>query len=815
MLRFLLSCFLLLLLLPYLTLAQHGRVTGLLCDEHQQPVPFATVVLLNPTDSTLLAGTTTETNGHFLLTPLPLRAYVLVVSAVGYVKVRQPVTLSTAQPTLDLPSILLPASPHTLAEGVVEGKPPLVQVEGDKLVVNVAANATQTGLNGLEVLAKVPGVTVNRSTDQVSVRNQTPLIMLDGRPTYLTAEQLTQLLKSLRSDDIATIEVIQNPSARYEAAGTGGILNIRTKKAQQYGSFYTLQAGGASGHFGRLGGTLRHNESLTFSRRGRRGSLYLAAGNDYAQSIGEQRRDQTLFTAGEPVEQRQNHYRNRTLLHTQRLTANTEWYLTPRTTLSVQAQHTWSRTQYQQQIEQQFRRPTDSTGLLTDMQRRTPQRYLTGSVQLQHRFDSLGRQLTVALDAARVHSQQRTTFAYQAYALATPTELTPSSNQLDNPFLNPIYTGQIDYVHPTRRGQRWETGAKLSRTDNRTTYATDFVGGQLQSDYFRFREQISAAYAQWAGSWHAYQLQAGLRAEHTHATGHDGQGQQTVRRNYLNVFPSASVAHALGSQQQLTLAYSRRIDRPNYYQFSPFRRFTSRFEYTQGDARLNPFITNSISLRHVWKEAIVTSFSYDRATRVYSAYYVLDQTTLPGETLVRTSFLNTQPRQVAWYNLNGTVPLDPLPWLHLDMSYWYSYRIYQNTVNDATVSLRAGSFGGDVTASLTLPHAVVLEVAADGVSSYPMGAFEKSRPQVQVDFGLRKSFAQKRGTLKLNLTDPFDLSRYNVRIASPALQAYNQSRGTNRLLRLQLTYNLGNTNARTGSRALNTQENTNRSGNGA
>lgn len=812
MLRFLLSC--LFFFLPYLALAQNGQITGMLRDERQQPVPFANVVLLSPTDSVLLAGITTDTAGRFALQQLPLRSYVLLASAVGYAKVRQPVTLSAEQPTLVLPPVSLSASQHTLAEVVVEGRPPLVQVEGDKLVVNVAANATQAGLNGLEVLAKVPGVTVNRTTEQVSLRNQTPLIMLDGRPTHLTAEQLTQLLKSLRSDEIATIEVIQNPSARYEAAGTGGILNIRTKKAQQYGSFYTAQLGGAYGHFGSLGGTPRHNESLTFSRRGRRASLYLAAGNDYTQSIVEQRRDQALFEADQPVEQRQNHYRSRDLLRTQRLTANTEWYLTPRTTLSVQAQHTWSRDQYEQHIKQQFRRPTDSTGLLTTMQRRSQQRYLTGSVQLQHRFDSLGRQLTVALDAARVSNQQHATFAYQAYALATPTETTPSHNQIDNPFRNPIYTGQADYVHPTRRGQRWETGAKLSLTDNRTTYATDFVGEQLRQDYFRFREQISAAYAQWAGSWHEYKLQAGLRAEHTHATGYDGRGQQTVRRNYLNVFPSASVAHALSSKQQFTLAYSRRIDRPNYYQFSPFQRFTSRYEYTQGDARLNPFITNSLSLRHVWKDAIVTTFSYDRATQVYSAYYVLDQTTRLGETLVRTSFINTQPRQVAWYNLNGTVPLNPLPWLHLDASYWYSYRLYQNTVNGGDVSLRAGAFGGDVTASITLPHAVVLEVAADGVSGYPMGAYEKSRPQLQVDFGLRKSFAQKRGTLKLNLTDPFNLSRYNVRINSPELRAYNQSRGTNRLLRLQLTYNLGNTDARTSSRTANTQENTSRSGNG-
>jgi len=171
-------------------------------------------------------------------------------------------------------------------------------------------------------------------------------------------------------------------------------------------------------------------------------------------------------------------------------------------------------------------------------------------------------------------------------------------------------------------------------------------------------------------------------------------------------------------------------------------------------------------------------------------------------------------RQAAWYNLNGSAPLDPTRWLHLDLSYWYAYRVYQAQVNGATIDTRVPAFGGEVTASFTLPRAVVLEVAADANSGEAMGAFERSRPAVQVDFGARKTFAQQRGTLKLNLTDPFDLSRYKVRINSPDVLAYNQSRWTNRLLRLQLTYSLGNANARTSSRATGVQESANRSGSG-
>lgn len=811
--RYLLSCFC--LLLPSLLHAQNGRLTGLVRDPHQQPVPFATVVVLTAPDSVLVKGTTTDLQGNFQLDQLPPRAYVLRFSAVGYASVRRVVELNTQQPSLALPLITLPASPQALREVVVTGKSPLLQVDGDKLIVNVAARATLAGLNGLEVLAKVPGVTVNRGTEQVILRNQSPLILIDGRPTHLTSEQLTQVLKTMRSDEIATIEVIQNPSARYEATGTAGILNIRTKKAQHYGTLYTVQAGGAYGYFANLGGTPQHNESLTLSQRGRRGSVYAAVSNSDAQSIREQWRDQQLLESGQPTEQRQNDDRSRDRLRTQRLTVNTEWYLSARTTLSGQAQHTWSINAYQLQGRQQSQLVAGSSyGLDTDYQRSSQQRYLTGSAQLTHRFDTLGRQLTVALDAARLANTLHSTFAYRTYTLAMPEQVAQTTNQLDSPFLNPIYTTKADYVHPTRHGQRWELGAQLTRTDNRNTFASDFVAGQLRQDYFHFLETIGAAYGQWSGQWQGYQLQAGLRAEHTTATGRDEQGTTTVARRYLNVFPSASLARKLGQRQQFTLAYSRRIDRPNYTQYSPFQRFTGRLDYTQGNAQLPPFLTHSVSLRHVWKDAIVTTLSYDRATQVYSAYYTLDPTTVPGETLIRTSFITADVRQVAWYNLNGTAPLDPTRWLHLDLSYWYAYRVYQAQVNDASTDTKVPAFGGEVTAIFTLPKAVVLEVAADASSGVAMGAFERSRPAVQVDFGVRKTFAQKRGTLKLNLTDPFDLSRYKVRINSPDVLAYNQSRWTNRLLRLQFTYSLGNANARTSSRATGVQESANRSGSG-
>ncbi|MGI4875599.1 MAG: outer membrane beta-barrel protein [Janthinobacterium lividum] len=803
------------LLLPLALRAQSpGQLRGTLHDAQHQPVPYASVVLLTAPDSVVVAGTTADLHGSFVLTQLPPRAYLLRASAVGYAPHRQHLTLAAGQ-ALTLPPLTLRPDAQALREVVVTGRPPLLQVDGDKLVVNVAASATQAGLNGLEVLAKVPGVTIDRSTEQVSLRNQSPLIMLDDRPTHLTAEQLTQLLKTMRSDEIATIEVIQNPSARYEAAGTAGILNIRTKKAQRYGTFYTAQAGGAYGYFADLGGTPQHNESLTLSQRGRRGSVYAAASNNDAQSIREQWRDQQLLENRQPAEQRRYDDRSRDQLRTQRLTVNTEWYAGPRTTFSGQAQHTWSTTAYRLQGRQQAQPASGpSYGLDTDYERRSQQRYLTGSAQLVHRFDTLGRQLTVALDAARLANELHATFAYRTYALATPEQVAQTSNQLDNPFLNPIYTAKADYLHPTRHAGRGEFGVQLTRTDNRTTFASDFVGGQLRSDYFRLLETIGAAYGQWSGQWRAYQLQAGLRAEHTTALGTDEQGRPSVERRYWNWFPSASVAHALGPHQQLTLAYSRRIDRPNYNQYSPFQRFTGRLDYTQGNAQLPPFLTHSVSLRHVWKDAFVTTLSYDRATQVYSAYYTLDATTVPGQTLLRTSFTTADVRQVAWYNLTGSAPLDPTRWLHLDLSYWYAYRVYQAQVNGASIDTQVGAFGGEVTASFTLPRALVLEVAADASSGVAMGAFERSRPAAQVDFGLRKTFAQQRATLKLNLTDPFDLSRYRVRIASPDLLAYNQSRWTNRLLRLQLTYSLGNTNARTSSRATGVQESTNRSGSG-
>jgi iron complex outermembrane receptor protein len=801
------------LLLPGCLHAQTSPLSGSLRDAHQQPLPFASVVLLTAPDSVVVNGMTTDQHGDFHFDKLPPRAYLLRVSAVGYAPYRQLVTLSAGQANRQLATITLKASAQDLREVVVTGRPPLLQVEGDKLVVNVAASPTQADLNGLEVLAKVPGVTVSRGSEQVLLRNQPPLIMLDDRPVRLSAEQLAQLLRSLRSEDLATIEVIQNPSARYEASGTGGILNIRTKKALRYGSYYTLQAGGAYGYFGVLGSTPQHQQSLTFSRRGGRASVYASLSNVDNYSIGEQGRDQQLLENGQLVTQRQSDDQTRSHLRTQRLTINAELYATPRTTLSVQAQQLWSLDKFS--LHGVLRsQPVASPGyeLHTDQQRLTRQRYTTLSGQLVHRLDSLGRQLTLSLDGAYLHQELTSDFAYRTYVPAPPALAEQAANHLASPFTSPIFTARADYVQPTRRGLRYEAGTQLTRTDNRNPFSSDFAPGPLRQDYFRFIEVIGSAYGQASGQLLMLKWQAGLRAEQTVANGYDEQGAPVVTRRYLNLMPSASLTRPLGPRQQLTLAYSRRLDRPNYYQYSPFQRFTGRYEYRQGDATLLPFLTHSVSLRHVWKEAVVTTLSYDRATQVYSSYYTLDRTTRPGETLVRTSFTNTTPREVAWYNVNGTVPLDPARWLHLDVSYWYAYRVYQVTVNDTEVNTRVPSFGGSMTATTTLPRQWVLEVAADALSGEAMGAFERSRPATSVDFGLRKTFAHQRATLKLNLSDAFDLYRYRVRYDAPELQALNVSRGTNRLLRLLLTYNLGNANARTSSRSTNVQENTNRSG---
>lgn len=804
----------LLLLMPCYLLAQTGHITGSLYDERQQPIPFANVVLLTAPDSVLNGSTTTDLHGAFSFNSLPLRTYILRISTIDYETYKQLVPLTTEQPSKSMGSLVLKPSSHSLKEVNVTGHQLLMQVEGDKLVMNVAASATQAGLNGLEVLAKVPGVTVDRNTEQVSLRNQSPLVMIDGRPTHLSADQLTQLLKTMRSDDISTIEVVQNPSARYEAAGTAGILNIRTKKAQRYGNLYTVQVGGAYGYFKGLGSTPQHQESFTFSRRGGLASVYASLSNVNNYTISEQSRDQKLLENGQLTELRQNVDRSRGRLSTRRLTINAEWYPTPRTTVSVQAQHLWSTNLLTLHGTQFSQRTGSSSELNTDYERFTDQRYLTLSTQLVHQFDTLGRQLTVALDGASLRNELNTNFAYRIYLSDNPGQVTQTTNQLNSPFTNPIYTAKADYVHPTRRGQRWELGTQVTRTDNRNTFASDFVGGQLRQEYFRFLEVISAGYVQWSGGWYGYKIQAGLRAEQTQASGYNEQDLRTVERSYLNICPSASIGHQLGKRQLLTLAYSRRLDRPNYYQYSPFQRFTSRYEYTQGNALLTPFLTHSMSLRHVWKDAVVTTLSYDRATRVYSSYYTLDQTTIPGQTLIRTSFINTEPKQVAWYNLNGSAPLDPTRWLHLDLSYWYNYRVYQNLVNGEAVDSHVPSFGGVVTASFNLPKAIVLEITADAYSGEAMGAFERSRPAGQVDLGIRKTFMQKRATFKLNLSDPFDLNRYRVQYDAPELQAYNQTRSTNRLLRLQFTYNMGNTSARTSSRTTGVQENTNRSNSG-
>lgn len=234
-------------------------LSGAVRDGAGKPLPFASVALLNARDSSLTKGTASDGQGAYTFENVRAGQYLVRATAVGYQKTHSTILDVTTSP-INAPTLALPDATGKLAEVQVTAKKPFVEQQLDRMVVNVANSIVGSGSTALEVLEKAPGVTVDYQNEKLQLRGKDGVIVqIDGKQTYLSAQDVIALLRSMSSDNIDKIELITNPSAKYDAAGNSGIINIRLKKNAAVGTNGTASIAGGSGRFDRERGSLQLN----------------------------------------------------------------------------------------------------------------------------------------------------------------------------------------------------------------------------------------------------------------------------------------------------------------------------------------------------------------------------------------------------------------------------------------------------------------------------------------------------------------------------------------------------------------------------
>jgi hypothetical protein len=781
-----------------------GTVNGSVVDPAGKPVEFVTILLVKSTDSTLVKGAVTSAEGKYEIEHVEKGTYRIATSLLGYEKVYSPVFhLQDNQMSYTVPFLTIREDVKVLSAVEVKATKLFIEQQVDKTVLNVENSLVSTGGNALEVLEKAPGVLVDAQNERISMKGRDGvLIMLDGKPTYLSTTEVINLLRNTPSNSISSIEIITNPSAKYDAAGNSGIINIRLKRnSGHYGMNGNVVVGGGYG-------TLpKGNTGLTLNLRQGNYSLFGNYTYDYREAYGAIAIKRYFEENNTTTVVEQDGYQpHKAIGHTFKLGA--DYYLGKKNTFGVLVNGNFNDFQANIKNENRVFDDTYSLQSLSRMTNATDRRMqrVAANINYKHTFDSTGRELTIDADYSVVDIQPQDNLV-TSFFNANSEETAPRLIQRTTPPSNVyIRAAKADYVLPLSKKARLETGWKSSYVTSDNDVRFEQLEESLwqidpnRSNHFLYKETIHAAYINGNVEWKKWALQAGLRGEQTHSVGNSVTLDKVVDRTYLNLFPSAFLTYRFTDKHQMRYSYSRRIDRPNYLSLNPFISVMDPYAYYQGNPYLNPQYTDALQVAYTWKGSTTLSLGYNHTKDVMTSVTEQDdQTRVTRQTVANLDEFTT-------LDLSLSFPVQITRW-------WNSHQninVFRNRYNSQYLGQRLdnGRLSGNFSTnhSFMLPKGFTAEVNAWYNSPSAHGLARMSGFG-QVSMGVQKSLWDKKASVRVNVTDVFLTAPVRGIINYQNMDIRFRSWYESRTVRVNFTYNFGNHNIKTsGNRRTSTED---------
>lgn len=704
---------------------------------------------------------------------------------VGFNKSYSP-TITVANTDQSVSDLLLKPASTELSEVKVVATKPLIEQKIDKTVLNVENSILAAGNSALEILTKAPGVTVDKD-DNISLRGkQGVLVMIDGKPTYLSQAELANLLRATEGNAIQSIEIITNPSAKYDAAGNSGIINIKLKKNKANGTNGSITAGAGYGSY------YKSNAGLTLNHRQVKINVfgsYNYGNNKYFNDLWIKRSTGTETpTFFDQVNNSRSVFKNNNFK------GGVDYFINDKHTLGVMVSgYSNGNNEFNFNNTRLGSRPHEvDSSLLVLGHNDNSYRSIAYNLNYKATLDTLGKEFTADFDYSKFSSRQD--FNYDNYfyqANGTPSK--PAAFfQNHAPTTLHIKSGKIDYVHPFNKTMKMETGVKSSwvTTDNNFQFdvkqQNDWVTDPVRSNNFVYDENINAAYVNLSKEFKKTHVQVGLRAEQTNSKGNLITTREVLKRHYLDFFPSVFVKQTLSKNNDIGFSYSRRIDRPSYYDLNPFVFFLDQYTYNKGNAFLNPQYTHSFELSYTLKKSYTAAFNYSVTQHAITEVILADTV---NKALYQTNEnLATQKH----YSLNINAPVKIAKWWNTNNNANIFYMGFR-TPNLMGHPFKSGklAFNFNTNHTLNITNTWSAEMTWRYQSPLQYGTYNILKAQYPVDLGISKSFADKKANIKLGVSDVFHTNRQSIESLIPELNYHLDQRYESQVVRLTLTYRFG------------------------
>ena len=783
------------LLISNLSFAQKS-VSGRILDDRKQAIPFANVLILNTKDSSFMKGNVADVDGNFTISQVASKPYLLNITTIGFQKYYQ--KIEVLDKDLMLENIILTPDNQTLTEVQVTARKPLIERTGDKMIMNVEASPITAGLNGLELMEKVPGVTVDRNSETIKIKGKSGVtVMIDDRKTYLNTEQLAAFLKILRSDDIEKIEVITNPSARYDASGTSAIINIKTKKGKGMGTNYIIDLSAGYSRYDEVGNLPKNGQGFTVNSKKEKYTIYanLSRNNEktFNASVENQ---QFLDGKGNILETRDNNEISQGNYGAWSSKLGFDYDFTKKTSLGFSLQSSLSDSPDRRIVEQKGLKNGISNLLVMDRTRTSTNNNFILNTHWKQTFDTssvLNVDFDVIFNKAKNDNQFLTTSTIDK-------KVTQINNQIYVPSQSTTYVLKVDFEKQLTKKIKFETGVKGSFSMNDKDFNDNFRdNGNLVNSFFRFNQNINAGYVMLDTELSKKtSLQTGLRGEYTYTRGEDKNGQELSEQSYFNLFPTIFLNYKATKDYAISLGYSRRIERPDDDVFNTFKRFFFPQQYQQGNPTILPILENSYNFTHTIKDAFSFSFDYTNMQQFSTEVYDIDTTLIQGRRLIKSSTENVTGT-VSWWSFDTSLPFDITKWWNVNINLWNGINVYNYQRENAAVDIKQWYGGAYIQQTFTLSKTLSGELSG-WLSSGETWGFQTSKAQGSFDIGFKQFLWDKKATLKLSIQDPFYLNKFRNSLVTNDLITTGIYRWDNRRVRINFTYNFGNTNVKVNQR---------------
>lgn len=752
-----------------------GKVVGEVVDEEQLILPFVQTSLKRRIDSVLVKALLADDKGQFVF-EAPSGSYFLEFKMMGYSTGYSKVFDIVASKTEALGAIQMKPVATQLATVNISAALPFVERRADKLIVNL--NGMGSGAPIMEVMNQLPGVTVTPD-DRISLNGKSVQIYIDGKATTLSAEALSGMLKGISSSAIQKVELISQPSAKYDAAGNGAIINIIRKRNYKAGLNGNIYGGGGKGEFGKANGGINLNY---------KGEVYNVVLNmDYNYNkyfynnfIASSFVNADATVIGQSVSDMQSIRTNSN--YTPNL--GLDFYLSKRTTLSASVKPGFQFFDRDGAADinniNQSGNITSRSQFLNTVAIRAIN--FSSGLRLQHQIDTLGRELAVDADYYRYgnfNDQDNRNIVLDVNPPIDHPSLVTQDRVFD------VFALKMDYTHPLGKGKQLEMGMKTSYVDSdNSNFFSDFAS--QQTDVFSYKESISALYFIYALNGEKFSYQLGLRGEYTFSEAEKQLNIDGFKRSYLQPFPSLHFDYKLTKNHSLSLGLNKRIERPGYESLNPLVRIITANNLQQGNPGLKPVIAYNADFWYGYKNAFFFGLTY--------SYSLDDFTSLAVP--VSDNIISTMPGNadyVGYATIQAMYGKQVLPWWYTSTNAILSKRSFKGEFNgallqsDGIVALSATSYN-----SFSLTNNFSFMVLFN-YRSENMDRTITNQAFAYLTAGVRQQFLKKRASVQLNFVDVFKSYKNVYQQNSGSVQQLWRNQIETRMVKLNFSYSFGGT----------------------